>query len=156
MLSRMEPQTNVDGYMRCRSILCQTLVPVTVYYLTNRLCMDCFLAGPGAIVIDVEIAAGRHSTAVLTKGVWPPKKRTEKRSNHKTAKYLADKRAQTRLAKMFPAEYQILLTDERLKAGLLPPPLRPGAVGFTETLKTYQPPEMYDLARNPGEPPDGA
>lgn len=122
--------TRVFGYTTCSRPGCEHVVLAEVAYATAGLCTPCWddASVDRRHVVDVMIE-GRTAkmTAKPTKRAHNRKREIKRRGNaayqaRKALAKLAKGRAARRLAALHPAEYLVLLADERSRAGLEPWP----------------------------------
>jgi hypothetical protein len=107
------------GYVLCEECGTQTLQEVA--RVTGGLCGDCArkLSGPRVREAEVLIEGAR-----VTVPLSGPRKRYGSRGNPKTRRKVerAKRHALRRLRWLYPGEYDVLLAEERRKAGLDPYP----------------------------------
>lgn len=128
-MSLAAPTVTMLGYQMCP---CGRPVLDEVAYKTGGLCGDCFrIRANDAIAAHMVVIAGREKLVLrpLATKRTPAELRQRKRAKKRNGKTAGEKRHQTkvnqakaaatrRLRNLFPEMWEILLADERSKAGL--------------------------------------
>lgn len=120
------PELSIAGYTICRR--CPAFVLNEVAHKTGGMCADCFRAAANhvldAVVVRTEereplrlkIHASRKSPAEQRRRAKRPKSARDRAQGKKAER--AALKAMRRLRDIFPEIYEVLLADERAKAGL--------------------------------------
>ncbi len=125
----MENTVAVAGYVICP---CSNYVLEVVAYKTGGLCADCFRARAAEIIDPVMVIVDGRERIVLrtdqskrdpAERARRAKARREKRQDpdekeHRKQVAACSNRARRRLQRLFPELWEVLLADERAKAGL--------------------------------------
>jgi hypothetical protein len=125
----MEPTVTIFGHTACG----QCLKPVLneIAYKTRGLCADCFREQAGSIINPVMVVVdGREKIVLRNVSHRTPAERSQRARARKRKRQQPDEkqrrkdvaacaeRARRRLQRLFPELWEVLLADERAKAGL--------------------------------------
>jgi hypothetical protein len=130
----------VAGYRSCRACP-EAWVLESDFVRTGGVCVKCWLAG--ITIHQLEVRSGTATIPVRPRD--RPKRRNRGRDDTARLAELARRRAKSRLTAMHPADYEVLLAQERAALGLRPlPPER-------QPTKTIDYAAVYDRLATIGE-----
>jgi hypothetical protein len=109
---------DVEGYVICEQGSHWVLREIA--RRTGGLCPECFQRAGGQRLRTIEVVGAGARISVPVNRRRRPRPTTDARRRSKRAAERARERARKRLAHMFPDLYDIVLADERARAGLNP------------------------------------
>lgn len=126
----MEPTVTVAGHTACHQ--CRSYVLDVIAWKTGGLCADCFRKHAATVIDPVMVIVdGRERIVLRTDasrrkpGIREQRARARRRNRqrpddkaHRHTVIACAERARRRLQRLFPELWEILLADERAKAGL--------------------------------------
>lgn len=129
----------VAGYRTCRACP-NAWVLESDFVRTGGLCAECWMAGMGDVIHQLEVRSGTATIPVRPRD--RPKRKNRGRDDTARKAELARRRARSRLSFLYPDVFEVLLAQERAALGLRPlPPER-------QPTKTIDYDAVYDrLAR---------